>query len=41
MFGIFAPAIKFIDFLFLGIFQTFYWFVTLIFDKLASPEDVL
>ena len=36
MFGVFTPAIKF-DCLFLGIFQNFYWFVTLIFDKLAPP----
>ena len=41
MFGVFAPAIKIYWFLFLGIFQSFYWFVTLIFDKLASPEDML
>ena len=40
MFGVFALAIKF-DCLFLGIFQSFYRFVTLIFDKLASPEDML
>ena len=36
MFGIFTLAIKF-DCLFLGIFQSFYWFVTFIFDKLATP----
>ena len=38
MFGIFTLAIKF-DCLFLGIFQSFHWFVTFIFDKLAPlPE---
>ena len=37
MFGVFKLAIKF-DCLFLGIFQSFHWFVTLIFDKLVPPE---
>ena len=37
MFGIFTFAIKF-DCLFLGIFRSFHWFVTFIFDKLAPPE---
>ena len=37
MFGVFTLAIKF-DCLFAGIFQSFNWFVTLIFDKLAPPE---
>ena len=36
MFGIFILAIKF-DCLFLIIFQSFHWFVTFIFDKLATP----
>ena len=35
MFGVFTLAIK-SDCLFLGIFQSFYWFVTSIFDKLAT-----
>ena len=34
MFDVFTLAIKF-DCLFLGIFQSFDWLVTLIFDKLA------
>ena len=37
MFGVFTLAIKF-DCLFLGIFKSFAWFVTLIFDKLAPLE---
>ena len=37
MFGVFTLAIKF-DCLFLGIFKSFDWFVTLIFDKLAPLE---
>ena len=38
IFCIFTLAIKF-DCLFFGIFQSFYWFVTFMFDKLApSPE---
>ena len=36
MFGVFTLAIKF-DCIF-GIFKSFHWFVTLIFDKLAPPE---
>ena len=36
MFSIFTLAIKF-DSLFLAIFQSFYSFVSCIFDKLASP----
>ena len=36
MFGIFTLAIKF-DCLFLGIFQSFYWFVALIFDEFTPP----
>ena len=36
MFGIFTLAIKF-HCLFLDILKSFYWFVTLIFDKLAPP----
>ena len=39
MFGVFTLAIKF-DCLILGIFQSFYWFLNLIFDRLASPEDM-
>ena len=40
MFGVFIPAIKF-DYLFLDIFQSFYWFVTLIFDKFTpSPLNI-
>ena len=39
MFGIFTQAIKFYC-LFLGIFKIFYWFVTLIFEKLAPPEHM-
>ena len=39
MFGVFTLAIKF-DCLLLGIFQSFYWFLNLIFDKLASLEDM-
>ena len=38
MFGVFTLAIKF-DCLLLGIFQSFYRFLTLIFEKLASPDD--
>ena len=37
MFGIFTLAIKF-HCLFLGIFKSVYWFVSLIFDELAPPE---
>ena len=37
MFSIFTLAIKF-DFVFLTIFQSFYIFVSSIFDKLAPPE---
>ena len=36
VFSIFHQAIKF-DRLFLAIFQSFYWFVSFIFDKLALP----
>ena len=36
--SIFILAIKF-DCLFLAIFQTFQWFVSLIFDKLAPPSE--
>ena len=36
MFSIFTLAIKF-DCFFLCIFQSFYWFVTFIFDKVAPP----
>ena len=39
MFRIFALAIKF-DCLFLAIFQSFYWFVSSIFDKLALHPPV-
>ena len=37
MFGVFALAMKF-DCLFLGIFKSFYWYVTLIFEKFPLPE---
>ena len=37
MFGVFKLAIKF-DCLFLNIFQSFYWYVTLIFEKYTPPE---
>ena len=40
MFGVFTLAIK-SDCLFLGIFKSFYWFVTLIFDKLALPAEYM
>ena len=40
MFGVFTLAIKF-DCLFLGIFQNFSWFVTLIVDKLALPHKYM
>ena len=40
MFGIFTLAIIF-DCLFLGIFQSFYRFVTFIFDKLAPPREYM
>ena len=39
MFGVFTLAIK-LNCLFLGVFQSLYWFVILIFGKLASPEDM-
>ena len=39
MFGVFTLAIKF-DCLLLGIFKSFYRFLTLIFEKLASPDDM-
>ena len=38
MFGVFTLAIKF-DCLFLGIFKSFHWLVTLIFDELAPPPS--
>ena len=40
MYSIFILAIKF-DGLFLAIFQSFHWFVGLIFDKLAPPPNIL
>ena len=40
MLSIFTLAIKF-DCLFLVIFQSFYWIVSLIFDKLASPPKYM
>ena len=41
MFGIFTLAIKF-DCLLLGIFKSFWWFVTLIFDELAPlPREYM
>ena len=38
MFGVFALAMK-SDYLFWGIFQNFYWYVTLIFEK--SPSEYM
>ena len=40
MFSIFTLPIKF-DCLFLAIFQSFHWFVGVIFDKLASPPKFM
>ena len=40
MFGVFTLVIIF-DCLFLGIFQNFYWFVTLIFDKSAPHPEYM
>ena len=39
LFGLFTLTIKF-SCLFLGIFQSFYWLVTLIFDKLAPLRNI-
>ena len=39
IFGAFTLAIKF-DCLFLGIFQSFDWFVTIIFDKFTPPPPL-
>ena len=39
MFDVFTLAMKF-DCLFLGIFQSFHKFVTLIFDKVAAPLNI-
>ena len=40
MFGVFALAIKF-DCLFLGIFKSFHWFVTLIIDNYPPPPEYM
>ena len=39
MFGVFALTINF-D-LVLGILQSFYWFLSFIFDKLAPPHEYM
>ena len=42
MFGVFTLALVVtFDCLFLGIFQSFHWFVTFIFHKLAPPPEYM
>ena len=40
MFGVFTLAMKF-DYLLLGIYLSFHWFVTLIFKKLTPPPECM